>query len=153
MAYDPTADTIREKILDNIETTLRTIIEPAYGSTLTNVVRYIGNDFEVTNYPAVAIVPGLQRNDDSRLALIEHTLPITLLLMVRAQNWRQKIERLTADVRVALLSDYTRGGVALTTRHTGDEVFDSEPSSPLGAAQVNLDVLFRTLYHDPGAAQ
>lgn len=152
MAYDPTADTIRLQILDNIESTLRTILEPTYGTSLYNVQQYMGNDFEVTNYPAVVIVPGLQRNDDGRLALIEHALPVTLLLMVRAQDWREKIDRLVADVRVALLTDYTRGGVALTTRGTGEEVYDSEPSSPLGAAQVNVEVLFRTLYHDPGAA-
>lgn len=152
MAYSPAADTIREQILVNIEETLLTIREPTYGSSLLNVKRYIGNDFEVTNYPAVVIVPGLQRNDDQRLALIEHTLPVTLLLMVRGQGWRQKIERLLADVRVALLADYKRGGAALTTRSAGEEVFDSEPSSPLGAAQVDVSVIFRTQYHDPGAA-
>jgi hypothetical protein len=153
MAYDPAQDTIRERILDNVETTLRSIQGgPTYYHRVRKVHRFLGNMAEFTSFPAIAVVPGLTRSDDRRLAMIEHTLPITLLLMVDTQDWAQKIEKLCADVRVALLADWTRGGVALTTRGTGEDIQDSEPSSPLGSARVDVEVLYRTLYHNPGAA-
>lgn len=153
MSYDSTSETIREQILANVETTLLTIKgPPSYHHYVREVRRFAGNLMEFPNYPAIAIIPGTTKNDDSRLGMVEHVLPITLAVMVKSQRWRQDVETLLADCRVALTADWTRGGVALTTRGALEDILDSEPSSPLGAAQMELEVLYRTLYHDPGSA-
>jgi len=152
MPYDPNAPTIRELILENIESTLTAMGPPNFKNRFTKVVRYFGNTIEFPSYPAVSIVPGATTTTDQRLALLEHRMPVSLILMVRSQDWRHDLETLIADVRVAILADWTRGGVALTTRGTTEEIIDSEPSSPLGAAHIELEVLYRTLYEDPGSA-
>ena len=154
MSYAPSAPTIRERILQNLEATLRAINgAPTYRHHVRKVYRFFGNAFQIGGgLPAIVIVPDVQRNTDQRSFLIEHTLPIRLLLVVESQSWRTELEALLADCRVSLLADWTRGGIALTTRILGEEVFDSEPSAPAGGAQMDLEVLFRTLYQDPGAA-
>ena len=153
MTYDPSVDTIRKRILDNVQEALESIAgPPTYAHRVAMVRQFLGNAMEFPNYPAIAIVPRATRSDDSRLALIEHVVPMTLLLMVRSSTWRDDIQSFLADCRVALLADHTRGGVALTTRATVEEIQDSELSSPLGGAEMEIEVLYRTLYHDPGSA-
>lgn len=153
MAYDSTTDPVLERILVNIEETLHGIVgPPAFHHRVVAVSRFMGNTLLFPNYPAIAIVPGVCKNNDQRLGLIEHTLPITLQLMVKTQRWKQAIGTLIADVRVAMLTDHTRGGLAVTTRGALDDVIDSEPSSPLGAAQMEFEIVFRTQYHDPSSA-
>lgn len=153
MAYDPTVLTVRERILLNIEESLTAIKgAPTYYHKVAKVRRFLGNTLEFPNYPAIAIVPGQDKADDSRLGLIEYRLPVTLLLMVKSQRWPADLSRLIADVRVAMTTDWTRGGLALTTCGTVEEIYDSEPSAPLGGAQLEYEVLYRTLYHDPGSA-
>lgn len=152
MAYNPAQDTIRQKIIADVKARIEAIKPPSFYSHMRIVELFNGNTLQFPNYPAVAIVTGQTRSDDQRLALIEHVLPITLMLMVKSTSWRRDCEKLLADCRVALLSDVTRGGVALTTAMTVEEVFDSEPSTSLGAAQLELEVRYRTLHDDPGSA-
>jgi hypothetical protein len=153
MAYDPAQDTIREKILKNIKTTLESIQgPPTYKHRVLKVERFMGNMMEFSSFPSVAIVPGVTTSDDARLGMIEHVLHVSLLLMVKSSSWKTETEKLIAECRVAMLSDWTRGGVALTTRGTGEDVMDSEPSSDLGGAKMDFEVHYRTRYHDPGTA-
>lgn len=152
MTYSPLTDSIRERILQNLESTIGAIAPPTYSTKVAVVQRFAGNDLLFANYPGVAIVPGVLETNDQRLGLLEHKLQISLLVMVKSQRWRRDLDRLLSDLRVAILEDWTRGGVALDTHATVEEIVDSEPSSPLGAARMDLEVLYRTLYHDPGSA-
>lgn len=151
MVYNPALDSIAERVLDNVETTLGTVNGgPTYSSSLVGRVRrWGGNVVEIASFPAAIIVPGNESSDDSQSGRISHVLSIDILLAVRDQNWKEAINKLVADTTVALTNDYTRGGNAMTTRIGSTEVYEGEMDGPLGSARLRLDVLYRTLYHDP----
>lgn len=152
MAYDSTSDPVLERIISNFETTLRGIQgPPAFHHRAVDVKRFCGNPMLFPNYPAIGFVPGAVRFNDQRLALIECVLPITVQAMVKSQRWQRDIVTFCTDIQVAVLTDHTRGGVAVTTRGALTDMLDSEPSSPLGGAQMEFEVVYRTLYHDPGS--
>lgn len=153
MVYDPSALTIRERILRNIEAALATIAPPEYANTIAKVMRYDANAVtRIQAWPAAIVHPGSERHNDNRLALVEHEMDVEIGLVVQGQDWSAKAETLLADARVALTEDYSRGGIALTTRILGSEVFDAGASTPTGLAQLSVQVLYRTRYEDPTTA-
>lgn len=152
MAYDPSALPIRERILRNIEAALATIAPPTYANTVRAVHRYDANGLKIQSWPAAIVHPVGDRNDDRRLALIEHEMDVDVGLVVNDQAWRSVLETLIADARVALTTDHTLGGLALTTQVRAHTVFDSGGSSPAGVAQLSVTVLYRTLYLEPTTA-
>ena len=153
MAY-PAGTTIRESILSNIDTTLAAIATtPATYKTVPGTVRrWNGNSFEVPTYPCIIVVPNGETHDDGRIGIVQHTMNLLIVCGVYDSNWKTALQDLVTDVRVALTTDWTRGGKALTTQILNDQVFEAEPTNPLAEAQVNVRVLYRTLYSDPTTA-
>jgi hypothetical protein len=148
MAY-PAGATVRSLILANIQTTLAGILPPNYKSTVRTVREWNGSVFEVNAYPCIIVVPQGETHDDSRIAIVEHTMELLIVCGVYDSAWKTSIQDLLADVRVALTTDWTRGGNAVTTRIIDDEVFEADPSNPISEAQMSVTVLYRTLYNDP----
>jgi hypothetical protein len=154
MSYDPSRTPIRELILQNVETVLRSIAPPSYASTILFVRRWNGNvALDVPEYPCALIVPLTERSDDSRSTIIEHSMQLGIVLGVRSDTWMQDMNRLLADVRVALLTDPSRGTVAATTRITDEDVYDGDPRQNIGSAQLVAEISYRTLYEDPTTAK
>ena len=114
--------------------------------------RWTGNIFEVPSYPCIIVVPQGETHDDSRIGIVQHTMDLLVVCGVYDTNWETSLQDLLTDVRVALTTDWTRGGYALTTQIVGDQVFEAEPTNPLAEAQVTVRVLYRTLYSDPTTA-
>jgi hypothetical protein len=153
MAY-PTDTTVRETILANIDTTLAAIATtPLTYKTVPNTVRrWTGNVFEVPSYPCIIVVPTGETHDDSRIAIVQHTMDLLIVCGVYDSNWKTTLQDLVTDVRVALTTDWTRGGKAITTQIISDQIFEAEPTNPLAEAQVTVRVFYRTLYNDPTTA-
>ena len=153
MAY-PAGTLVRESILANIDTVLAAIkTTPLNYKTAPNTVRrWTGNIFEVPSYPCIIVVPQGETHDDSRIGIVQHTMDLLVVCGVYDTNWETSLQDLLIDVRVALTTDWTRGGYALTTQIVGDQVFEAEPTNPLAEAQVTVRVLYRTLYSDPTTA-
>lgn len=146
----PTDTLARESILSNVETVLSAIATPSYGTTVRRVSRWSGDDLKVTMPPEIIVVPGAESHVDTRLMIIEHTMPLALHLVVRGSNWATLLSKLIADVRVALLTDHTRGGKALTTRVLNDQIFDvGTTTDPVASAIVEVEIVYRTLTLDP----
>ncbi len=153
MPYDPSRTPIRELILANVETTLDTIEPPSYASSKIWLRRWNANVvLSIPEYPCALIVPLAERSRDDRSALIEHDMELGIVLGVRSDTWMQDINALFADVRVALLTDPSRGTIAVTTRITEEEVFDGDPQQNLGSGQMIVEIKYRTLYEDPTTA-
>lgn len=154
MPYDPTRTPIRELILQDIEEKLGDIQgASSYASTVPFVRRWNGNVLlNIPSYPCALVVPLTERSDDGRSTLIEHVMEIGIVLGVRASTWMTDINKLLADVRVALLTDPSRDGNAVTTRVVEEEVFDGDPRQNIGSAQVVVEVHYRTNYDDPTTA-
>lgn len=153
MSYDPSQYPVGERIVQNVESTLLAIASPTYATDVRKVHRWDGNAFDAIDYPAITIVEGVEKTDDNVGKIIRHELPISLVIGLIDQDWFRKLKKLLADVRVALMTDHTRGGLAEDTKILSLEVFDSTPSEPLGVAQIDLRIRYRTLFHDPTTAQ
>jgi len=149
--YDPSQLPIGERIVLNVVSTLQAVAPPTYATSVREVRRFDGNAFHTHKLPAIAVVEGVEEHDNQRLAIIEHVLPLNLVLAVHGQDWQVQLKKLAADIRVAILADHTRGGLSMDTRVSSTEVFDSEPSSPLGVAQIDVRIRYRTAYHNPGS--
>lgn len=154
MAYSGTAPLVRDLIIENLRAAIQAIAPPTYGSDLTGRVVKVwdGDPFTLPSYPAVMLTPIGESLNDQRLRLLSHEMQVVAICCVSGTNWASLIERLLADVRVAVLADHTRGGYALTTRVEEVTYWDSTESAPKAAAQLMIRVLYRTLYDDPTTA-
>jgi hypothetical protein len=151
MPYDPTRLPVGERIVLDVVAVLDAIAPPAYASKVKGKVRrWDGNPFDATKFPAVAVVEGVEERDDANSGRISYLLPLSLMLVVHGQDWNTQLKKLAADIQVALTNDHTRGGLAFDTKVGTLEIFDSEPGKPIGVAQMDARIRYRTQYHDPG---
>jgi len=154
----PADQTVRERILDNVESSIAAIAPPSYKMTLgaDYVRRWNGSTFDTNSNQIAVVVPLGEEHSDGRIGLIEHTMNLLIVLGVRAQDWSTRLQDFISDVRLALTKDaaaWTRGGLALTTQVVSDRVFDSTGSDPVAEAHLNVRVLYRTVYDDPTTAR
>ena len=153
MVYNPALTTVRESIISHIVTTLAAIDTPTYSMKVNLARRWNGDDFDLNEFPAAIVLPSGESHDDSRLQLISSTMDIALHLVLRSSDWLTQMHKLLADARVALTSDVTRGGKAVTTQILSDQIYDvSRTADPVCSALVEIRVLYRTLYEDPTTA-
>jgi hypothetical protein len=154
MPYSPSTLTVKDSILDNLVASIQAIAPPSYGTNMSGrTVRiWNGDPFDLPSYPAVLVLPIGERTHDQRLRLLSHELEVAVVACVKDQRWPDLLDRLLADLRVAMLADWTRGGKAVTTRIEETTYWDAEASKPVGAAQVMLRIIYRTVYDDPTTA-
>ena len=153
MVYNPALTTVRESIISNIVTTLAAVNTPTYSMKINAARRWNGDDFDLNEFPAAIVLPSGESHEDGRLCLITSTMDIALHLVLRSADWSTEMHKLLADARVALTSDVTRGGKAVTTQILSDQIYDvSRTADPVCSALVEIRVLYRTLYEDPTTA-
>jgi hypothetical protein len=160
VVYDPSADPIAKRVLDNIEAQLRTITPPAYGANLAVSEKQVrqgdSNVQKCTGDGPFAIVVLQHEQHDDSVSLIQSTDAfVTVLFGVKARAAADLVEdaqRLLADARVALLADESRGGVAVSTSVLDTVIFDAPNEQRFRQAQMDLLVHYRTLYADPTAS-
>lgn len=150
MTYDPSQIEVGERILQDLETTIKAISTPDYAFKMKHVGRYKGTILQnIPEFPACVIVPLEETVVEKINPLHEHTLPVALILGYRGADWREKVRQLALDVQVAVLSDYTRGNLAMDTRWKGLTPIESDPTKSFGGIQANIEIVYRTLYHEP----
>lgn len=154
MAY-PTGTPASELIMQNVATTLAAIATPGYYNDVEAVVRLSQlSDVEQlkAQMPAILVTPPTLTLSDSRAAIVTATASFVVRGYLIAHTGQlAALEKLGADIRVALLTDWTRGGYALTTRVTSQELLVSagEMSEPVSAVDLTVEIEFRHLYQDP----
>jgi len=155
MTWPGAGVTVREQILDNIDTVLAGIVTPTYATTVRQVRRWNENVLQnLTTFPLVVVVPFAESINQAEVSpLMVHDLEIGLVLAVRGSDWQDQLDKLAADVRVALMTDWTRGGKAENTILQSCTFYEPNKDSPVAQAQVDLRVRFRTLFSDPASAQ
>lgn len=133
------ADSIREKILANVQLTLQEV------TGIQRVVRGSVNPFEIDPLPAISII---EINED----LIEpHMYPyglweltVLLRLWIKAEMARsQKLNVMIADVKNKMLEDNTRGGNAIDTLPMTNRNTYLEAE---GAIEAGADLEYRITY-------
>lgn len=153
MAY-PTDDTVRQKILENVATTLEGINGAGTYRTAVQKVAVVGlNAMEVSTYPFIAVGIPRYEFDDGVYPLISTDMRFSLLLVIRTgTNAVAAMHDFLSDVQLALQADVTRGGYAGDTHVRGDAPFVPEDSSPIYGTEVEIHVQYRHHRTDPALA-
>ncbi len=158
MAY-PSGTPVQERALQNLQTALEGITgSPSYYTTLApnGVHRNRGdNALELKQYPAILMLEGeVTKDENSAWPMVECVMPVVLRC---ALNMRDGVEtelrKFAADVAQAVRSNYRLadggGDVALVAAVTGEQAYQTDGVSPVGAVDVVLSIRFRYLYTDP----
>lgn len=134
-----------------METALKGItVAGGYVSEVGDVNRGKINPLDLQRFPAVLIFP----NDDEPQALIgdliDYTWEILLFAWVRVQKDISKgMEVFLADIKKALLVDYTRGGFAIDTAEGPVRPIRIEEDDNQGGFLLSYTVRYRTKRGDP----
>lgn len=137
--------TIRDQILDNIVTTLKGItVAQGYQSDMGHVHREVEIVSDVKRFPAcfpIASDETPQQSDTD--ALMNAEWQIGLLLYVKERtNLSKECEKVVGDVRKAILTDETRGGLAIWT--TIDKIRNiSTWLKPIGIYEFDMTIQYR----------
>jgi len=142
--------TIRELVIQNIETTLKTITTAnSYDNNIATVDRNNINPLQLRGYPAALIIPEFDdpssdiSGSSAPLGKTTRSFDVTIRLWVRGMNNPgQTLEKFIGDVQKAMMGDLNRGGNALATREQGiANVYHDEATMERGA-----DLLFSIVY-------
>lgn len=153
MAY-PSGTPVDEAIVADLTAALGGIATPAYHTDVRQALRFDPeNGVNLQTFPAIVVGPAAVSWDDTVHGLLSGTLTTTVRGFVQARTQpATTLAWLAADIRKALLDDYTRGGVALTTRILDQATWTLDESAhPIHGIDVQVLVLFRHLYDDPNS--
>lgn len=146
------ANSVRENILQNVETVLGTVVSPTYETDLKQVSRKLELATEIGQYPAVFIVVNgeAKTTDDTPIGVTSVVMSLTLEVWLSGESAQEPTDLSNAirDIETALMADRTRGGYAIDTKLTGNSTFASEVLVTAGA-DITLDIEYRHSVNDP----
>lgn len=148
------ADSIAEKILANIKTTLEGItIAAGYNNTVQIVYRDPIAALDLQKYPAIFIAVGSDDTDPMAKSVAHRSLNFTLEIWIRPQKDISKsLESIRADVQKAMMVDPRRGTNAVNTLERSSFYILIMGEIPEAAVQVGYTVEYRTKIEDPTTA-
>jgi hypothetical protein len=135
--------TVRDQILDNLVTTLQSIVTPTYSNTMKIASREIKHWEDVGRFPASYVtgdIEKLSRGDVKDRINALWTVEI-LVYVKHRKNLSDEIESLIGDVRTAIFVDRTRGGLALDTV-INNITNMSKWIKPIGIFTAELNILY-----------
>lgn len=154
MAY-PTGTPVKERVMTNLVAALEAIDgSPAYHHEVLAVKRQSPDNpvlvFTAQEFPAIILSHADISRDDSVNAMIQCELGVTVRAsLLDRENHATELEWLVADLHKALLTDVTRGGVAMDTKILGETVYEQEEVTGVASVDLAVRVRFRHLYDDP----
>ena len=147
------ADSIREKILKNIVTTLQGItVAAGYNNTVVTVSRQKKDVLEATptKLPMLVIFPGSDEPTELFGDLLNRELFLTILAWIRsATDLEGKLESFIADVQKVMAVDYTRATLAIDTQEEETIYLHLEEDDKEGGASIAYTIKYRTKRTDP----
>lgn len=146
------AESIREKIIGNIITTIKSItVENGYGLTIRDARRVSFTPFNQAVFP-IAEIQDLSEDKQDGVPMGHTTCQLHLSIAVWDKvltGMSQNTNIYLADVEKALHADQTRGGYAYDTDVLGSQFFTTEDILPWGSIVIIVDVWYRHRYGDP----
>ena len=152
-------ETVRERILANIKTTLEGItIANGYNFDFTaeTIQRWSMHGNKLVDLPAVIISPGNEEEKSLPNNFEECVLSVYLdVFFVTEENDAVStdtyLNRLQGDMKKAILEDHTRGGEAIDTDVLGTTPFETTEGQPYAGIIMELGIRYRHLRSDPTA--
>ncbi len=150
------ADTIREKIVKNLKTTLEGITTAnGYNNEVGSVQRWDkrGNETAQQNI-TIVIYPGPETKLPQPNPLFSCRLPLMLEVWVIQDeddtlSTDERLNSILGDIEKALMVDIKRGGNAEDTDINGNEQFLTIEGQPNAGLTVDIEVKYRHKQTDP----
>ena len=148
------ADSIAEKIIANIKTTLEGVtVAAGYNNTVKVVYRDPLAALDLQLYPAIFIAIGSDDTDPMAKSVSHRSLNFTLEIWIRREkDISQAIESIRADVQKAMMVDVRRGANAVNTLERSSSYILIMGEIPEAAVQIGYTVDYRTKIEDPFSA-
>lgn len=150
------ADTIREKILKNIKTTLEGIaVANGYVNTVQNVQRYQLHGNSLATVPCITIIDADENKKDLPGLIKEcelHTvinIYLTHDTIADPVSTDELINSWIGDIEKALMVDYTRGGYAEMTKIEGNMLFELDEGVTYAGIMIEMTILYKHKADDP----
>jgi len=152
-------ETVRERILQNIKTTIEGVtIANGYNFDFTQetVQRWSMHGNRMVDMPTVVISPGDEDESSSPHPFEECLMSVFLDVfyvtdeddLVSTDTY---LNRLQGDIKKAILADVTRGDEAVDTDILGTTPFETTEAQPYAGIIIEVRVRYRHLRNDPTA--
>jgi len=154
------ADTVREKILANLKTTLEGLTTGNgynFDFTAATVQRWSMHGNSTTELPMILVSPGDQSQKPFTNALSQCDMEVLLPAFYKHEPTDsvvtdKRMNQLEGDIKKIVMVDETRGGNALSTQVTGSSPFESEEDQRYAGIVIELLIKYRHLTSDPETA-
>jgi hypothetical protein len=155
------ADSVREQILKQIQTTLEGVtVGNGFGNTVASVQRFRQGGQSLTGMPVCVVMEGDDSvNQEGPLAgsysLTSRTMQISVVIISQqdeetdARSAAEVMNSLAQDVQKAMQLDPTRGGLAIDTKETGIGEMDVEEGQPEILRTIGFRIAYRHRRTDP----
>lgn len=151
-------ESIRERILQHVETTLAAITGTGeYHTRLETLARGQAEPSNLDQLPAVRIAEGEEVVEEGNNPCVTRTLSVLIRswVSVPADDPSASLptlhNRLQADIERALLADPTRGGLAIVTSLMGSLPMEDEDRDVTGGVSQEFQIQYQTLRNDPAS--
>ncbi len=152
-------ETVRERILANIKTTLEavtTVNGYNFDFTTETVQRWSMHGNSIVDVPMVVVSAGDEEERDAPHPYEECVLHIyldTFVVHAEGDNVATDtyLNRLQGDIKKAVLIDGTRAGNAIQTQVLGTTPFETTEGQPYAGIIIEIAVRYRHLRSDPTA--
>lgn len=144
------ADSVKEKILKNLKTTLEGVTTGAgYHVTLNNIGRYLSYINPKVTLPRVEIISGREKREHGMSQIVHSDFEVRVVLYAAQQDgdttpMDQFLDPYFQDISKVLRLDNTRGGYAFDTEIAEVEPFELEDGQIMIGLIFDLLIKFRT---------
>ena len=149
-------DTVREKILDNIETTLKGIkTASGYGNDIVSVQRWEQAGNSLVKTPCIIINSGPEEKEHRPGLIISCKFSVIIDLWIRhdknsfVKSTDSYLSSLLGDIEKVLMIDHTRGDYAAATRILSIIPFETTSGQPYAGLTIECEIEYRHLVSDP----
>lgn len=150
------ADSIREKILDELVATVKDIKKSAgFDVDIRAGLRFKLPLVNVRKFPTVLVIDESEDYDDPppHPESEQLTLHVTLRCYVSDRNdLSQEVNLILANVVKGVMVDRTRGGNAEDSTLIGNQTFVVDEAKPRGGVDIFIDIRYRHATDDPFTA-
>jgi len=148
-------NSIREKILDNIKSTLEDIkASKGYYNTVASVQRWSQHGNNLVDVPCIIISSGPETKKPEPNPLYTCRWTVFIDAITRhdessTEPTDRLINKMIADVEKALMVDITRGGYAMDTNLVNNVPFEAVEGQPNVGAVIEIDIVYQHKQSDP----
>ena len=150
------ADSIRELIQKDIDTTLKTISKDnGYSNDIVSVQRFKQQGNSFAKCPVIVQYAGDETKEPGPDPMTSCKFPVYIGIFIKhdsnadSKDTDELINSFLADIEKALMADVTRGGYAESTFCTGNSIFQTAEGQANAGIFIEVEIIYNHYRNDP----